>query len=551
MEAHFATVWEALADEQPEELAIRSGDTELTWRVYDERSSRLASALRAAGLGQDDTVALYLRNCPEYAETTYAAMKLRAVPVNVNYRYLDDELLEILADCEAVAVVFHCGLGDRIGRIAARATGVRAWIEVDDGSAELDDPDTRRIPSVRYEEAIAGHDPADRITRGADDRWLLYTGGTTGRPRGVVYRVGTLVERFLTQLPTMLGLNPVTEPAGALEVARQLSAQGRRYVALPACPLMHGIGQWRGVLMPHLVGGTSVLLRSRSLDAREVWTAAECSGVVTLAVVGDPVVRPLVRHLGSVPRSEAPDLRRLRFVFSSGAMLSAGSKAALLELIPHLTVVDAFGASEASAGTEVTTLGSTMETGRFALNPNVRVFDPDDRPVAPGSGQRGLIAVSGDIPRGYHRDPVKTEAVFRMIDGVRYAVPGDWVHLREDGAAIFLGRDSSCINSGGEKVFPEEVEEALKTHPQVDDALVIGVPDERFGQRVAAVVAAVPGSEPDERDVLDHVRQRLAAYKVPVGLLAVARVPRYDNGKADHAAAARLWAQMPDADARR
>jgi acyl-CoA synthetase (AMP-forming)/AMP-acid ligase II len=361
----------------------------------------------------------------------------------------------------------------------------------------------------------------------------------------VVYRVGTLVERFLTQLPATLGLDPVTEPAGALTVARQLGEQGRRYVALPACPLMHGIGQWRGVLMPHLVGGTSVLLRSRSLDAREVWTAAERAGVVTLAVVGDPVVRPLVRYLGSLARSEAPDLSRLRFVFSSGAMLSAESKAALLELVPHLTVVDAFGATEASAGTEVSTLDSTLETGRFTLNPNVRVFDPDDHPIAPGSGQRGLIAVSGDIPQGYHRDPAKTEAVFRMIGGTRYAVPGDWVHLREDGAAIFLGRDSSCINSGGEKIFPEEVEEVLKTHPQVEDALVIGVPDERFGQRVAAVFAAAPGTEPDERDVLDHVRQRLAAYKVPVGLLAVARVPRHDNGKADHATAAHLWARAP------
>jgi fatty-acyl-CoA synthase len=546
MEAHFATVWEALADEQPDELAIRSGDRELTWGAYDERSSRLAAALHAAGLGPDDTVALYLRNCPEYAETTYAAMKLRAVPVNVNYRYLDDEVLEILADCEAAAVVFHRSLSDRIGRVAARATWVRAWIEVDDDSVGLDDPGAPRLPSVRYEDAIAGHEPAARINRDADDRWLLYTGGTTGRPRGVVYRVGTLVERFLSQLPAMLGLDPATEPAGALTVARQLSEQERRYVALPACPLMHGIGQWRGVLMPHLVGGTSVLLRSRSLDAREVWTAAERAGVVTLAVVGDPVVRPLVRYLGSLARSEAPNLSRLRFVFSSGAMLSAESKAALLELIPHLTVVDAFGASEASAGTETTTLGSTMETGRFTLNPHVRVFDRDDRPVAPGSGQRGLIAVSGDIPRGYHRDPVKTGAVFRMIDGVRYAMPGDWVHLREDGAAIFLGRDSSCINSGGEKVFPEEVEEVLKTHPLVDDALVIGVPDERFGQRVAAVVAAAPGSKPDERDVLDHVRQRLAAYKVPVGLLAVAQVPRHDNGKADHAAAARLWAQTPN-----
>jgi fatty-acyl-CoA synthase len=353
--------------------------------------------------------------------------------------------------------------------------------------------------------------------------------------------VGTLVQRFLSQLPVMLGMDAVTDPAGALEVARRLREEDRRYVALPACPLMHGIGLWRGVLMPHLVGGTSVLLRGRSLDASEVWTAAARTGVVTLAVVGDAVTRPLVRTLRSMIDSDTPDLGRLRFVFSSGAMLSATSKAALLDLIPHLTVIDAFGASEASAGTEITTVGSTLETGRFTLNSNVRVLDRDGRPVAARSGRRGLIAVSGDIPEGYHRDPVKSAAVFRMIGGVRYAVPGDWVHLREDGATIFLGRDSSCINSGGEKIFPEEVEEVLKNHPRIDDSLVIGVPDERFGHRVAAVVAAVPGTAPGERDVLDHVRRHLAAYKVPVGLLFVGRVPRHDNGKPDYSAAARLW----------
>jgi acyl-CoA synthetase (AMP-forming)/AMP-acid ligase II len=541
MEAHFASVWEAIADDQPDEIALVQGDRELTWRAYEDRASRLAAALRAAGVGRDDAVALYLRNCPEYAETTYAATKNRAVPVNVNYRYLDDELLEILHDAEARAVVFHSGLADRIARVATRAGHVRIWIEVADPAGSADSPPGTRLPAVRYEDLIAGHEPAPRISRSDDDHWLLYTGGTTGRPRGVVYRVGTLVTKFLGQLPPMLGLAPVTEPARALDVARTLRAEGRGYVALPACPLMHGVGQWRGVLMPHLVGGAGVLLRSRSLNLAEVWTEVERCGVVALAVVGDPVVRPLIRHLRSLSGTDMPDLSRLRLMFSSGAMLSSGSKAALHELIGGLTVVDAFGASEASFGSDVTRRGSTLETGRFTLAPTARVFDPDGRPVAPGSGGRGLVAVSGDIPQGYHRDPIKTAAVFQMIDGVRYAVPGDWVRLREDGSAIFLGRDSSCINSGGEKVFPEEVEEVLKSHRDVEDGLVVGVPDERFGRRVAAVASAAPGSTPDEEDVLEHVRRRLAAYKVPVGVVFVPRVPRHDNGKADHAGALRLW----------
>jgi fatty-acyl-CoA synthase len=543
MEEHFATVWEAIADEQPEEIALVQGNRRVSWQTYDDRSSRLAAALRAAVLGRGSRVAMYLRNCPEYAETTYAAAKIRAVPVNVNYRYLDDELLEILHDCDAEAVVYHASLADRIARVAPRAHSVKIWVEVKDPAEPATDSVSRLpVPVARYEDLIAGHEPAPRIVRSGDDKWLLYTGGTTGRPRGVVYRVGTLVTKFLGQLPPMLGFDPVTDAAGALDVARRLRLEGRRYVALPACPLMHGVGQWRGILMPHLLGGTGVLLSSRSLDPAEVWTEVDRCRVVALAVVGDPVVRPLVRCLESLATAgKSPDVSRLRLLFSSGAMLSAESKAALHDLVGGLTVVDAFGASEASFGTEVTRRGSVLETGRFTLARTARVFDVDGRPVTAGSGGRGLVAVTGEIPLGYHRDPVKTAEVFRVIDGVRYAVPGDWVRLREDGSAIFLGRDSSCINSGGEKVFPEEVEEVLKNHPDIDDCLVIGVPDERFGRRVAAVATAAPGKAPEEHDVLDHVRQRLASYKVPVGVAMVERVPRHDNGKPDYAAARRLW----------
>jgi fatty-acyl-CoA synthase len=548
VEAHFATVWEHLADDQPDALALAQGTRELSWADYELRAARLASALLAAGLRPGDVVALYLRNAPEYAEATFAACKVRAIPVNVNYRYLEDELLGLLDDSRARVVVYDADLTMRVARVAPRAPGVRLWIQVGGPAGSAGEGPAAELPdrAVGYDALLAAYEPAARTTRDGDDRWILYTGGTTGRPRGVVYRMGTLVTRFLGALPRMLGLEPASEPEGALRLARELRAAGTPYVALPACPLMHGLGQWRGVLMPHMLGGAGVLLAGRSLDPVEVWEAVARHGVVALIVVGDTVARPV---LSAVP-AEVPE--RLRFVLSSGTMLSAPVKRELLARVPGLTIVDAFGASEASAGTETSTAGSTIETGRFTPNPNVRVFDLDDREVLPGSGGRGQYAAYGDIPLGYHRDEKKTAEIFRTIDGVRYGIPGDWVHLREDGAAIFLGRDSSCINTGGEKVFPEEVEESLKTHPSVADAVVIGVPDERFGSRVAAVVALAgraetDRAEPDESDesdesaILAHVRAQLAGYKVPIGLRFVRQVPRHDHGKPDHASARTLW----------
>jgi fatty-acyl-CoA synthase len=537
MEAHFATIWEHIADNQPHALALAHGDRERSWSDYEQRAARLASALLAAGLRRGSTVGLYMRNAIEYAEATFAALKIGAIPVNINYRYLDDELLELLDDSGAQALIYHDSLADRITRIASRAPDVRLWVRVDDpGSADSDGVSSRE---VRYEELLAGHSPASRVIRDPADHWLLYTGGTTGRPRGVVYEVGTLVSRLSAQVARMLEIEPITEPAGCLTAAKRLRGQGRPYVALPACPLMHGIGQWRGVLIPHLIGGTGVLLTARSLDPAEVWAATVRRDVVTLVVVGDAVARPLVRYLDTVGDVAAP--ARLRFLFSSGTMMSAEVKRQLFRRLPGLTIVDAFGASEASAGIETSTADSSLETGRFTLAPNVRVFDPDGRPVEPGSGGRGLFAASGDIPLGYYRDEAKTAEVFRTIDGVRYSIPGDWVLLREDGAAIFLGRDSACINSGGEKVFPDEVEDVLKAHPAIEDALVIGVPDERFGARVAAVANPAAGAAFDEADVLAFVRSRLAGYKTPVGVRLHPSALRHDNGKPDYALARRLW----------
>ena len=533
MERHFATVWESVADEVGDQVAVVQGETRRAWTDLEDRAARLAAAFFAAGVEPGTTVAQYLYNSPEYLETTFAALKVRAVPVNVNYRYLDDELLHLLEDSEAAVLVFHASLGDRVARVMARATGLRLVVEVDDGGPHVDG-------AVPYEDLLAAHDAAPRITRHPDDLTMTYTGGTTGLPKGVMARIGNGVDATLSSTPVLLGHAPVTDPSGAAPLARRLADADARLVGLPACPLMHATGLTIGAVPALSVGGTVALLAQRGLDVDELWTLVDAEGVMAITVVGDAFSRPMLRGLREGPPRS---LASVRAVLSSGAMFSTEVKQGLLDHLPDgAYVLDFIASTEGTMGTSIATRGRPAPTGHFSPSPGVKVFDEHDREVEPGSGQGGLVAVPGAIPLGYFKDPAKTARTFREVGGVTYSFPGDWATVGADGSLTLLGRGSQCINTGGEKVFPEEVEEAIKRLALVDDALVFGVPDERFGQRVVAVVSPSPGASPVAGDAISAaLREHLSAYKVPRQVVVVDEVPRAPNGKADYPGARRLF----------
>jgi fatty-acyl-CoA synthase len=536
MEMHFATIWEAIADAVPEAIAVVHGDVRRTWREYDDRAARLAAAFTAAGLGADAKVGLYLYNANEYLEAQYAAMKLRAVPVNVNYRYLDDELVYLLDNADASAVVYHSSLGDRIARIHDRLPGLRLLVEVDDGPA----PDgTAHVDGAeRYEDLVRTSSPAARVTRSADDVYMLFTGGTTGLPKGVMYANGDMAHSFIRSGYAGLGM-PVPEQADEIPgIVRQAHDAGNVAISVPACPLMHGTGVWLGAFVPHLAGGTVVTLTGRSFDADELFQTVQRESAGAIVIVGDAFARPMVRALdAAVDRGQPYDTSSVRMIISSGVMFTAEAKAAVLDRIPQAIIVDAIGSSEGSMGLSITVKGIPAETARFTQDPTTKVFTEDGRQVQPGSGELGMVAAGGMVPLGYYKDEEKSARTFRVIDGVRYSFPGDWALVNEDGSLTLVGRGSQVINTAGEKVFPEEVEESVKRVPDVLDCLVVGVPDERFGEAVTAIASLVDGAVTDEAAVIAHVKGELASFKAPRRVLFVPTVPRAPNGKADYKAA--------------
>jgi 3-oxocholest-4-en-26-oate---CoA ligase len=536
MEMHFATVWEAIADAVPDSPAVVNGAVRRSWREYDDRAARLAAAFTAAGLGPDSKVGLYLYNSNEYLEAQYGAFKMRAVPVNVNYRYLDDELAYLLDNSDAEAVVFHRSLGDRVGRVHARLPELKLMVEVDDGPRSDDGPGV--AGAIAYEDLVAAHDPMPRIERREDDLYMLYTGGTTGMPKGVMYAMGGMTDWFVKAGFPSIG---VVAPSDAAEIAplvAEAARAGTRSICIPACPLMHGTGMWLGAFIPHLLGGTVITLQSRSLDAHELLDVAQRERATALVIVGDAFAKPIVRALDeAAERGEPYDTGSLQMVVSSGVMWTAEVKEALLERMPQLVLVDAIGSTEGSIGLSLTMRGVSGETAKFTRDPTTKVFTDDGREVAPGSGDVGMVAAGGNVPLGYYKDEDKSARTFRVIDGVRYSFAGDLATVHEDGSLVLLGRGSQVINSAGEKVFPEEVEEAVKRVAGVNDCLVVGLEDERFGEVVTAVASLVPGAAVDEATIIAAVKQQLAGYKAPRRVVIVAEVPRAPNGKADYRAA--------------
>jgi acyl-CoA synthetase (AMP-forming)/AMP-acid ligase II len=528
MEWHFAEALEAIADAIPDEVALVHGEVERSWGEYDQRAAALASALHAGGLRPNAKIGLLGYNSSEYLEAHFAVFKMRGVPINVNYRYTEDELVYLLQDADAEALVFDAAFAPTVAAIRGRLPLLKLLIEIDDGSGEHLDG------AVRFEAAIAASPPFPRAAYSPDDIYMLYTGGTTGMPKGVMYRHGDFSQALLMAY-AFHGQSLPTSLAEIAAAARRNCAAGTAPIGLAACPLMHGTGIWAGVFMPQLMGGRAVTYRAPHFDAEALWQVAALSGVSFMSIVGDSFARPMLDALrAGQAGGRSQDLSRLKIIFSSGVMFSREIKEGLLNFA-DVTLLDSMGATEGIMAASVVSRASPpMETANFKKSPTTRVFDANDREVVPGSDTIGMIANGGAAPIGYYKDPVKSAATFRVIDGHRYSFPGDFAKVAADGSLILLGRGSACINTGGEKVFPEEVEEALKAHPDVEDALVVGLPDERFGQCVAAVVSPRGGSVLDAADLTAFARQRIASYKAPRHIVIVDQVRRAANGKADY-----------------
>ena len=522
---NFANVWEVVAQQVPAAPAQVQGDRRITWRDFDRRANGVAQALLDAGVAEQDKVAQYLYNCPEYLESMFATFKAGLAPVNTNYRYLDDELVYLWDNGDVVSVVFHGSFAERIERIRARVPRVKLWLWVDDGSGPCPDWATPY-------EAAAKAGTAERVAgpwgRDGGHLFLLYTGGTTGMPKGVMWRQDDL---FRNLVGTLVPVAREQDPDDDLSAIRE-SVQRPGLVGLPACPLMHGTGCFTQLVLLS-GGGSTVTLESRHLDIDELLGTIERERVNSMAIVGDAFAKPMLRVLETSPGKY--DISSLTLISSSGVMFSEESKQGLLRHHPGMLILDAFSSSEAlGMGQSISSAGGTSSTAKFMVGEHTKVITDDGRAVQPGSGETGRVAVGGWQPVGYYKDPEKTAATFITFEGKRYSVPGDYATVEPDGTLTLLGRGSVCINTGGEKVFPEEVEEVLKTHEAVADAVAVGLPDDKFGEAITAVVEPRSGASVDEADVIAHVKGKLAAYKAPKRVLTIETIGRAPNGKVDY-----------------
>jgi len=536
-ELNLAAVHEAIATAVPDRECLVYRERRLTWAEVTDRTRRLAGVLLDAGIGgtvrsgvepwesPQDHVALYLYNGNEYLESMLGAAKARAAAVNVNYRYVADELRYVLADAAARAVVFHSALAPTLAEVRDDLPRLELLLQVaDDSGHDL-------LPGARwYEDALAATEPVEPAGLLPDDRYVLYTGGTTGMPKGVLWRQADFIA-------ACLGVDRTTEQL--VEAARSSTLR-----VLAAPPFMHGAAHWNAI-SGWLAGGTVVVQdRPTHLDPADLLGVAERERVTSLLIVGDAFARPLVDEL----HRRTYDLSSLRFLLTGGAVLSAPVKAELLSLLPDLQIVDVLGSSETGRqGVHRSNRSRGASTGTFDRSPTSRVLSEDrSRVLEPGDPELGWLAQTGRVPLGYLGDPDKTAATFPVVDGVRYAVAGDRARVLADGSIELHGRDSVTINTGGEKVFAEEVEQALKHHPAVFDALVVGRPSERWGQEVVAVLQGRVGHpRPSDDELAATVGAHLARFKVPRAFVWVEQVQRSPSGKPDYRWAAEQVTAAP------
>ncbi len=524
---NFADAWETVAEVLPDSPALLHGDLTRSWADFDARADGVAAALLDAGVAEGTSVAQYLTNRPEYLEAVFAAFKLGLPPVNTNYRYVEDELVYLWDNADTSAVVFEGQYLERIEPIRHRVPGVRLWLWVDDGSG------TCPGWAHPYEEAATSS--AGRAAapwgRSGDSLYLLYTGGTTGMPKGVMWRNDDLLLVLNDGAPRKRQLPEEADLDRLREVA---STPGIR--TMPACPLMHGTGAFNA-FTALTVGGSVVTLTGRSFDAVEFLDTVQDKRVNSTAIVGDAFARPILAALDA--ELDRWDISSLKVVVSSGVMWSQATKDGLLRHSPKMLLVDTLGSSEAIGMASSVSTGSgenasSARTATFTLGPSTKVIADDGTEVQPGDDLIGKLAIKGRTPIGYYKDPVKSAETFVRIGDATYSMPGDYARVEADGTLVLLGRGSVCINTGGEKVFPEEVEEALKEHPDVHDAVVVGLPDERFGQAITAVVQAEPGTHPGEDELIATVKAHHAAYKAPKRVVFVDSLSRAANGKVDY-----------------
>jgi len=523
---NIADLFEHTADAVADRVCVIDGDVRLTYRELDERANRIGHYLAAQGVSAGDHVGIYAQNSHQWLEAMLGSLKIRAVPININYRYVEDELSYLIENAQLVACVFDQEYADRLAAVADRSPLLGTLIHIEDGSGA----DTSALGSVPFDDAIAQGSPErDFPARSGDDIYVIYTGGTTGMPKGVMWRH----EDIFFALGQ--GIDALTGERVASEYTRseQAAASENPLVFCVIPPLMHGAAQI-ATLSQWFLGSTLVMVRK--FDAEGVWDLFESQGVNSVLLTGDAMARPLMDALDAEP--DRWDLSALISVSSSAALFSQSLKDRYVERFPDIVLTDSVGSTEsgfnglmyASKGQKAAGGGPTVAPGR-----DVVILDDDLRLIPPGDTRVGKLGRGGNIPLGYFNDPVKTAETFVIAaDGRRYAVSGDSAQWTDEGHLTMLGRGSVSINSGGEKIFPEEVEQALKSHPAVFDCTVVGVADDRWGQRVAAVVQLSDDKTCTLDELIVHARTHIAGYKVPRELHVVDQMVRSPAGKPDY-----------------
>ena len=527
MNLDFASVWETISDIIPDNDALICGEEVVSWKEYDLRSSKIASALSEAGLSSNSKAGLYLNNSNEYLICQNAIFKVGGCPINVNYRYVEEELIYLLKNSDSEAVFYHACYGERIKRISNSLPNIKAWIEISDGTkSQFND-------CLHYENLIAEMNPMERIYRDPETIYMLYTGGTTGMPKGVMYKQGEFLVYLFRTLKAM-GYDVPEDLDNLTERIKEQDKENNFIKSLVGCPLMHGTGMWLGAFLPLNLGGTVITTPNLGFDANQLWSQVEDKGVTNIVIVGDAFAKPMLNALDVAKNTGNPfDIESVRTIISSGVMWSEEVKNGLLEH-HDMQLMDTMGSTEGGMGSSVSTRDNPPKTAKFSINPGVIILADDGETLEPGSDKVGLIGTSGLVPEGYYKDEKKSAQTFKEIEGVRYSFPGDYAKYEQDGTITLLGRGSNCINSAGEKIYPEEVEEAIKRNDEVFDCLVVGLPDEKFGQKVIAVVSLVKDADISETKLLEATREFIAGYKLPKGIIFKDVVQRAPNGKADY-----------------
>ncbi len=525
----YANVWEAVAAATPDEPAVVQGDRVVSFAQFDAQADALAAHFIAAGLSHQSKVAVYATNCPEFLIAYFAAFKAGMAPFNVNYRYGPEEVRYLLDNGDAEAVVFESGFASILDGVRGQMPLVKSWIAIPRDGAPV--PDWAADFETLAAQVPAARPVAAPWGRHDEDLLLIFTGGTTGMPKAVMWQQGDLWAKGGYGSNPLLGIGPLEKPEDAGPRAQALPIKPR---SLIAPPLMHATGLIAAFGAIGF-GGAAGLLPHGKFDPEQLWDTVEQWKTTRITIVGQPFAQPLLEALDAHPGRW--NLGSVFIMGSSGAMWNRENKLGLIRHMPQVNLMDSYSSSEAF-GMGLSTMNAQGEsaTAAFALGPDAAIFTEDGVRVEPGSGVAGKLAVGGANPLGYYKDPVKSAATFPTWEGKRWSMPGDWATVDADGTVRILGRGSQCINTGGEKVFPEEVEEALKRHPAVRDAAVTGVPDARFGERIVALVEPHPGASADEAELREHVRSQLASYKAPRHVLVVDSVARAPNGKLDYKA---------------